>query len=459
MGKQETIEHQFMSLRSLNYLLAGVALAAFILLVITSVQISSAYDVMIDASEQYVELQSCAHEMQKASDYLTELARSYVSTGDSLYMDHYFEEVNVTRRREKALAKFEEYAGNADAMMQLSTALEESNRLMQTEFSAMRLTALALKRDFSSLPEPVQNAKLSDAYADLNASTQMKLSKSMMADILYSAKKSAISNALNRCLDILVQTLQEQHTQAGKALNRAFAQRRAVSLILCTVIVSIIVINTRLVINPMLKGVTCIRDGKPLPVEGAYELRFLARTYNDMYRTNEANQKELSYRIMHDPLTGVYNRNGYELYLGDKASLERSALLLVDVDRFKTVNDTYGHSAGDRVLTLIAKVLREHFGDEDAVCRIGGDEFAIFIRNVDAQDKERIAETIHTINELLLHPTDDLPPVSLSAGCSFGDGGVESLSKHADLALYQVKEHGRCGCAFFEPEYIVKSEL
>ena len=131
-----------------------------------------------------------------------------------------------------------------------------------------------------------------------------------------------------------------------------------------------------------------------------------------------------------------------------------SALLLIDVDKFKNVNDTYGHDVGDKVLKHIASVLRESFRSNDHICRIGGDEFATIMVNAGPQFVELIRSKVERINERLIHPTtDDLPPISLSVGVAFGSeqNGTGNIVKDADLALYQVKEHGRCGIAFFTP--------
>ena len=126
----------------------------------------------------------------------------------------------------------------------------------------------------------------------------------------------------------------------------------------------------------------------------------------------------------------------------------------MDVDKFKIVNDTYGHSVGDRVLIQVAETLRKHFREEDAVCRIGGDEFAVFAWQAGAERKAQIKESVDRVNEELLHPGDGLPAVSISVGCAFGNENPAGtpLEKNADRALYRVKENGRCGCAFYTPE-------
>ena len=202
-------------------------------------------------------------------------------------------------------------------------------------------------------------------------------------------------------------------------------------------------------IEPLLSGVQHIRREQPIPISGAYEFRFMARTYNLMYEANREKKERLAYEARHDKLTGLFNRSGYD-FLMQNLELANAALLLIDIDKFKDVNDTYGHQTGDRVLVRVASVLRENFRAEDYLCRVGGDEFAAVMLHSGPEVRDLIAGKVKTINDQLLHPADDLPPVSLSVGVAFGGarGGSGSIAKEADRALYQVKENGRCGCAF-----------
>ena len=117
------------------------------------------------------------------------------------------------------------------------------------------------------------------------------------------------------------------------------------------------------------------------------------------------------------------------------------SLLMVDVDRFKSVNDTYGHVVGDHVLTGVGTVLRHNGRPFDLVSRIGGDEFALLLPDTDARGAVEVAERIR--REL---PSVVEVPVTLSIGVGSLDGSMssaEDLQDHADFALYQVKRGGR----------------
>ena len=146
------------------------------------------------------------------------------------------------------------------------------------------------------------------------------------------------------------------------------------------------------------------------------------------------------------------NRGAFEqLKTAFKTYTDPFAFLIIDVDKFKLINDGYGHETGDDVLKKVAKLLEKSFRSTDYPARIGGDEFAVIVTNITPDMKTVILNKINAINETLMNPDDDLPQVSLSVGAALSECGfTDDLYKKADTALYEVKEHGRCGCRFFE---------
>ena len=157
-----------------------------------------------------------------------------------------------------------------------------------------------------------------------------------------------------------------------------------------------------------------------------------------------------------DPLTHLRNRRAFDEHL--EALVEQAtsretpvALVLVDLDEFKEINDTKGHAVGDRVLVAVASVLDSHARTGEEVFRIGGDEFAVVVRgNADAA--ARAAERFRKAVESFDGP-EALPAVSVGVA-SFPDHGEEkdALLAHADEALYAAKRAGRNRVAVYEPE-------
>ena len=183
-------------------------------------------------------------------------------------------------------------------------------------------------------------------------------------------------------------------------------------------------------------------------IEVGSETIFLFRTDT---MTNIKEQNLVLSMVSKDSLTGVYNRRAFDQlieHMRDKyAHTDNSfVLLLIDLDHFKIVNDTFGHPVGDRVLKTIASLIHSEIRAEDILARLGGDEFAILL------PKSGIGNAAETANRLLkmaqeLRFEDKTPlNISFSIGISANFGGkigTSELYKQADKALYQAKQKGR----------------
>lgn len=120
-------------------------------------------------------------------------------------------------------------------------------------------------------------------------------------------------------------------------------------------------------------------------------------------------------------------------------------VLIIDIDYFKYVNDTYGHDAGDTILKIVAVTLKNALRRSDAVCRLGGEEFAVILPATGQSGTLRVAEKIRAaVGTLDLTDIIDDYPLSVSVGISdLADQDMPEAMKRADLALYQAKENGR----------------
>lgn len=174
-------------------------------------------------------------------------------------------------------------------------------------------------------------------------------------------------------------------------------------------------------------------------------------TTNEQLRERE---RELQHAAFHDPLTELPNRRYLvercESALGHAERHKESvALLLIDLDHFKPINDRFGHAAGDLMLQVIAKRLREHVRLGDAVARLGGDEFAVLICGSDAESQAReIAERLLAELSEPVHYGAERLRVTISIGVALYPRHAQNftgLYKIADHALYRVKELGRSG--------------
>lgn len=169
--------------------------------------------------------------------------------------------------------------------------------------------------------------------------------------------------------------------------------------------------------------------------------------------------EQLAHESKTDSMTGAYNKmatkemvDSYIQKHNDSAHM----LLLIDVDDFKKVNDTYGHQCGDEVLINVISNLRKSYVSGEIIGRVGGDEFVVFIGEV--QDKEQLIEKAQELKELLHQPYqrgEQTVPVSASVGIAmYPEGGVsyEELLYNADNALYEVKATKKGNFAIYEPK-------
>jgi diguanylate cyclase (GGDEF)-like protein len=145
-----------------------------------------------------------------------------------------------------------------------------------------------------------------------------------------------------------------------------------------------------------------------------------------------------------DPLTGLLNRRAFVEVIA--AIEEPYVLALFDIDRFKMINDTYGHTAGDHVLVEVSHMLGDAFGRENTVARLGGEEFGVVLRHA---DKDATMASVNRFREALserrFHADETEISVTISAGVSQGNGKFtySMLLTHADKALYLAKASGR----------------
>ena len=127
------------------------------------------------------------------------------------------------------------------------------------------------------------------------------------------------------------------------------------------------------------------------------------------------------------------------------------ALLMIDIDHFKNINDTYGHKTGDDIIQYVSHELTECFRSKDYLIRFGGDEFIVLMTNLLPTQNDLIVQKIIQVNEeLKKYCTSKMDYFSISCGVSFSlEGFTQNLFTEADKALYFVKEHGRHGVTFY----------
>jgi diguanylate cyclase (GGDEF)-like protein len=225
-----------------------------------------------------------------------------------------------------------------------------------------------------------------------------------------------------------------------------------------SVVSLIVVLNTTVLTRLAQLGNTVAEIGASempaarVEVRGHDEITKLAGSINDMLEALEKSRFELLELATHDALTGVYNRRRFEEELARELAEEGrlgqgGALLWFDLDRFKEVNDEYGHGAGDEVLTVFAETLRQETRGYSTLARIGGDEFVMVIPGADESEALRAAQRLHDVlaGRAVKVGVGHTIRISASVGVALypRDGRtVEELLAHADAAMYAAKKVG-----------------
>jgi two-component system cell cycle response regulator len=193
-------------------------------------------------------------------------------------------------------------------------------------------------------------------------------------------------------------------------------------------------------VNVHVRTIPIVEEGI---IVGAIEA-FTDQTFQeDYYRQN----KKLVEKIAYDHLMGIYTREYLDLHL--KQRLEEAklietnfGLLFIDVDKFKEVNDSYGHLMGDEILKLIARTLSSNLRSKDIIGRYGGDELMIILDVDDKEDLMRVSNKLRTLVDYSSYKHIS-PSVTIGATMVRDEDDMKSITKRADDALYEAKETGR----------------
>ena len=161
-------------------------------------------------------------------------------------------------------------------------------------------------------------------------------------------------------------------------------------------------------------------------------------------------KNEFTYDALHDPLTGLYNHTAFEILFHD-SDKDHIAVLLADIDGFEKFRAEEGRKRAEEVTKKVASVLRSSFRSVDDICRLRDDEFVVIMTRVTSAMRSQVIDKVEMVNEILQHPEDDLPSLSLSVGIAFSDreNPEGDIFQDADTALARMKEVRQCGCALF----------
>lgn len=442
------IEDKGLSLRTIHIWLIVTMVVTSAIVISMTFRLTQTFLRLSEAEELHTELENAAHELMDASDYLTESVQRFTINGDMRFLEQYFTEAFESNRREEALERMNVDENTSAALQQLKEAMNHSVNLMDQEYYAMRLVVEA--KGYTDYPEILDGVELSREDADLPEEQKIRRATELVLNDDYYEQKDKIRKDMHESINEVDRLMQSVKERELSTLRREIMLVCIVIVLQVISILAMVRLTSILGINPVLKAVDRIKEDSPIPETGANEFRYLAKAYNKMYSKYRISLENLNYKASHDELTGAYNRAGYDLLISG-LDLESTYMMLLDVDNFKYINDTYGHETGDKVLIKLVQVLNTIFRDDDCICRIGGDEFVVFMVHSSGMPQRLIESKIIQINEELEKTDDGLPPISISVGVVNGKNvdDVESLFEKTDAAMYESKKKGKHTYTFY----------
>lgn len=384
-----------------------LSILLFIMLVNNTIKLKRVSDSLVLVTADYRQAEEDAFLFNTASDYLTNQAHYFVAGHNIKNLRNYFNEVNHTKRREGTLRRANEnknieYSNLIEQMMSISKELE------QTEIYAFKLTCTALGYKDNDTPSEILQVTLTREDEQLSRHDKLVKAQVLVFGTDYQLKKLRMKSNLKHFYDLILEVLSTKtQTSLSEIRQRSLAQ--AIHIVLLFFSVTFFFVLTKI----------------------------LQTRQHILIRENRT-----------DPLTGVFNRKAYNKRIAKLSKQETPVFFaMIDLDYFKLINDKYGHESGDLVLKRVASVIKSHFREQDALYRVGGDEFILIIEDSAKENGNIIISKFDEINKILKVPADNCPKCSLSCGISWSENGyTDQIVKQADIALYQAKDDGR-GCA------------
>ena len=452
-----------LSLHTVTLSMLLVIIVVLFILLGSMPQTQESFQRVEDVTGEFVRFQNSAFALKNDIGTLSDRAKTFVVTHDPEEAVTYFNEMQMSQLRRNNPSETENTITDEKAQRRFQAANELAERIMHEQSYAMRLILEADGRPLDTYPVPLQEIMLSETDSALTPEAKEQRARNIVFGPAYSAMLAEINVQLeqyNRSVtdDILArQAANEAQLKVSISRRQSFIFRiMAVLLISMTFILV-------LIFRPVSSLAADVRYGQAAKGRGISEIQYLADSFNHFRRRMDDVNLKLSYKASHDSLTGLYNRNAYDEFR-QSSSKKEMALIIIDVDFFKEINDTYGYEMGDRLLTRVAQVISQSFRESDRVCRIGGNEFSIFMQGINSSRADIVHKKVAQTARALAMPDGDIPAITVSAGVAFSDQVEkrEDLFRAADYALYRIKLNGRNGCGFytgrFEDDVIYKRE-
>ena len=288
MGERNT-ETGGMKLSVVCFVFVAAAIITAAALFLADSKINTGYQRMEQASERYVSAQLAAMDLQAASDFLTDRMRCFAVTGELRYLNDYFEEVNVTKRRDKALDDLNTLLKDTEssAYKSLEKALQTSNDLMGLEYHAMRLTQLANGYDDAEVPAEVSSFEVPDEDLQLTGEEMKDKAVDLLFGDEYMSAKEEIRSHVAECTDELIEDTNRTSVETREGLERIMHIHFILLIALVAAVLLEVLFITLQIRVPLLRMLEMMRKREKADPEGAAEIRSVAKAYNEILEKDD----------------------------------------------------------------------------------------------------------------------------------------------------------------------------
>lgn len=447
LKKQKGIKIQFVNIISIFF-----TAFIFIITLYISNEVRTEYKAIDIIFEKVKICEQNSALIKEKLTFLSEQARAFVVTQKDKYSAAFLNEIFNGRSMIKAINTIENECSPSEVMMRRlkNAVIDQTKILAEKEMYSMRL-AYKAKNDLD-IPKTFQEIQIKAEDKMLSNEELLTKALNKLFEDSYIIQRQRIFDNCTLAIEAVEQQIRNEFSNKTSDLGKSLTKLRISYFLLMVVNFSFFVLFVILVIRPLRIIGERINKDEKLDYKGAAELKKIAYRYNEIYSIKAKREKSLLKKAEYDQLTGILNRRAFDQICTTSAQKKMPiALLLIDLDNFKSINDSYGHSGGDTALKVLAKALKEAFRANDYIARIGGDEFAAILPEFLYNEAEIIKQKIASVNKKLENNAEGIKKLSVSVGVAFSETGFsEKLFNNADAALYAVKENGKCGCKIYE---------
>ena len=401
-----------------------------------------------------------ADELRQSSDDLTRMARTYVITKDQQFKDNYYKILDIRNGKAPRPKDYEGIYWDLSKEVREKKHPDEKAISLEQEMHALPYSANELQQLHKSKDESDKLVKL-----EIKAFKHVKdltIENNQSVQLLYSQKyhnaKEKILLPIDEFLSSIKERTQEEINTAHKKIEHIFQYLFFFFILGSIILLSTILVVMRKVLNPIKylhKTILAFQSNKNNIEQQKFYKDEIGQVIEQFFRMKEEiekDRKKLYTLATTDPLTHILNRRAFfevanSFFTLAKRESKDLSVILIDIDFFKKVNDTYGHLTGDHILKHLVQCVQKSIRQSDLFARYGGEEFIVLLPDTDYISTQKVAQKIRlTIQETPLKTDSQNISITISAGFSTiheNDNSLTDIIARADKALYQAKENGR----------------